>query len=88
MLLELHSASIQQLGAEQNGEEVAGIFLELRPLVLVPDVVDRQRMEFERMLEQVEVVIVRVDDSEPEALLAVGQPLADCGGGRLDVRAL
>jgi len=62
-----------QLRGKQHDEDVAGIFFELRPLVLVPDVIERQWVELEGLFEQGKVIGVRVFDAEPETLFALEQ---------------
>jgi hypothetical protein len=62
-----------QLGRKEDDEGVARVLLDLRPLVLVPDVLEGQLMKLEGVLEQGEVGVVRLFDVEPEALLALEQ---------------
>jgi hypothetical protein len=62
-----------QLGGEQHDEGVAGVLLDLGPLVLVADVLERQLVKLERVLEQREVGGIRVLDVEPETLLTLEQ---------------
>src|SRR5207253_9790083 len=54
------------LGDEEHREVVVGVLVHLRSLVLVPDVLDGQGMELERLLEEVEVALVRSFYVEPE----------------------
>jgi hypothetical protein len=58
-----------QLGREEDDERVTRVLIDLRPLVLVADVLQRQRVKSERLLEQLVVVVTRVLDIEPESLL-------------------
>jgi class 3 adenylate cyclase len=69
VLADLDALAVQ-LGREEDDERVPRIFIDLRPLVLVADVLERQRMKPKRLLEQLEVVVTGVFDVEPEALLA------------------
>jgi hypothetical protein len=40
-----------QLCRKEDEEDVAGIFVQLGPLILMPDILERQLMELERLLE-------------------------------------
>src|SRR5207237_5194920 len=57
------------VGLEDDREVVVVVLVDLRPLVLVLDVLDGQRMELECVLEHVEVLIVGRLDVKPEAFL-------------------
>jgi len=59
-----------QLGREKDDERVSRIFIDLGPLILVADVLQRQRVKSERFLEQLVIVVTGVFDIEPEPLLA------------------
>jgi hypothetical protein len=81
MLADLHPL-IDQLCRKQDDERIPGEFLDLRPLVPVADVFERQRVKPERLLEQLEVGIARILDVEPEALgslLEAGEQAVGCG---------
>jgi hypothetical protein len=58
-----------QLGREEDDERVSRVLIDLGPLVLVANVLQRQRVKPERLLEQFVIVITRVFDIEPEPLL-------------------
>ena len=60
-----------ELRREQDDEGVSGVLVEFRPLVLVADVLQGQRVKPERLLEQLEVVVTGLLDVEPEALLCL-----------------
>jgi hypothetical protein len=75
-----------ELGRKEDDEGVAGVLLDLRPLVLVSDVLEGQLVELERLLEQRKVRVVRVLDVEPESLFAVAQAFREPIGRRLDQR--
>jgi hypothetical protein len=60
-----------QLRREEDDKRVPRVLLELRPLVLVADVFQRQRVKAECLLQQLEVVLPGVLDIEPEALLSL-----------------
>ena len=60
---------IQQHACEKYDERVAAILLELWPLVLVFDVFDRQVVEAEHLLQQVQVIVVWTLDVQPEPIL-------------------
>ena len=63
---------------EQNGKVVVRVLVDLRALVLVADVFDRQRMKLECLLEELVVGVVRRLDIQPEALLVrVGEAARD-----------
>ena len=53
-------------GDKQHHEVVIVVLVDFRPLVLMLDVLDRQLMEFECFLEQVEIGVVRRFDVQPE----------------------
>src|SRR5262245_3041562 len=76
-----------ETGNEKYGEVVVRVLIDLRPLVLVPDVFDRQGMEFERALEELVIGLVGRLDVEPEAeLVLLVEALGDVfhpGGRRL-----
>src|SRR6266576_2447901 len=57
-MLEQPDVVARQLGNEQHREVVVGVLVDLRSLVLVADVLDRQRVKLERVLEQLVVRIV------------------------------
>jgi len=59
-----------QLGREEDDERVSRVLIDLRPLILVADVLQRQRVKSERLLEQLVVVVTGIFDVEPEPLLA------------------
>jgi len=67
MLTDLHPLAVQ-LRREEDNEGVPRVLLELRPLVLVADILERQRMKSEGLLQQREIVLTGVLDIEPEAL--------------------
>jgi len=69
VLADLDALAVQ-LGREEDDEGVSRILIDLRPLVLVADVLQRQRVKPKRLLEQRIVVVTGVFDIEPEALLA------------------
>jgi hypothetical protein len=64
-----------QLRREEDDEGVAGVLLDLGPLVPVADVLQGQRVKPERLLEQLVVIVPRVFDVEPKAL----PPLLEAG---------
>src|SRR5207244_788642 len=79
------------LGGEEDDKVVAGIFFELGSLVLLADVFDRQGMEFEDLLQNLVILIVRSADVEPESALLgnleltsnrIARWLFDCATGR------
>jgi hypothetical protein len=66
---------------EDDCEVVLGVFVDLRPLVLVLDVLDRQRVELERLLEEDVIVLVGRFDVEPETRrLGIGEAAFDVLG--------
>jgi len=69
VLADLDALAVQ-LGREEDDEGVSRILIDLRPLVLVANVLQRQRVKPKRLLEQRIVVVTGVFDIEPEALLA------------------
>jgi hypothetical protein len=75
-----------QFRGKEDDEGVAGVLLDLRPLVLVADVLERQLVKLERVLEQRKVGVVRVLDVEPESLFAVPQGFGEPIRRRLDQR--
>jgi hypothetical protein len=79
-------AGTLELRRKEDDEGVAGVLLDLRPLVLVADVLERQLVELEGLLEQRKVRVVRVLDVEPESLLAITQAFGEPIGRRLDQR--
>jgi hypothetical protein len=62
---------------EDDDEVVVGVFVDFRPLILVLDVLDGQRVELERLLEELEIVRVWAFDIEPEAELRRLREAAD-----------
>jgi hypothetical protein len=72
-----------ELGGKEDDEGVAGVLLDLRPLVLVADVLESQLVKLEGILEQGKVGVVGVLDVEPESLLAVTQAFGELIGDRL-----
>src|SRR5437868_10927392 len=60
-----------QLCREEHEKNVDGVLVGLRTLVLVPNVLQRQRVECEGLLKQGEVLVVGLLDIEPEAALAL-----------------
>jgi hypothetical protein len=80
--------SLVQLGGKENDEGIAAVFLELRPLVLVLDVLQRQRMELERLFQQRVVRVIGILDIQPEAALAFRQARRDVARNGLDLGAL
>jgi len=87
LLADLDPLAIE-LGGEKDDENVARVLVELRPLVLVADVLERERVKLEGLLEQLVVGLVRILDVEPESLLALGEASRDGLGLRLDQWAL
>jgi hypothetical protein len=77
-----------QFRGKEDDEGVAGVLLDLRPLVLVADVLEGQLVELEGVLEQRKVGVVGVLDVEPESLFALTQAFDDLIGRRLDQRTL
>jgi hypothetical protein len=77
-----------QFRGKQDDESIAGVLLDLRPLVLVADVLERQLVKLEGLLEQRKVRVVRVFDVEPESLFALAQAFGEPIGRRLDQRTL
>ena len=77
-----------ELGRKEDNEGVAGVLFDLRPLVLMADVLEGQLVKLEGLLEQRKVCVVGVLDVEPESLLAVAQALGQPIGRRLDQRTL
>mgnify|MGYP003296456689 CR=1 FL=1 len=59
-------------GLEDHGEVVVRVLVDLRPLVLVLDVLDRQRVELENVLQQLEVIFGGGLDVEPEPRVSGG----------------
>jgi hypothetical protein len=80
--------SLVQLGGEENDEGIAAVFLDLGPLVLVPDVLECQRVELERLFQQRVVGVIRILDIQPEAALAFRQARRDVARNGLDLGAL
>lgn len=67
-----------ELGGEEDDEDVARVLVELRSLVLVADVFQREWMEFEGLLEQSVVGVVGILDVEPNPCLpSSGQAAMD-----------
>jgi hypothetical protein len=77
-----------QFGRKEDDEGVAGVLLDLRPLVLVADVLEGQLVKLEGMLEQGKVGVIGVLDVEPESLFALTQAFGQLIGGRLGQRTL
>jgi hypothetical protein len=73
-----------ELCRKEDDEGIARVLLDLRPLVLVPDVLEGQLVKLEGLLEQRKVRVVRVLDVEPEPLLSIAQALGEPIGRRLD----
>src|SRR6266704_3009783 len=67
VMLKRGDCAIVPFGGEDDHEVVVGIIVDLRPLVLVADVLDGQRVELEGLLQQPVVIIVGGFDVEPEA---------------------
>ena len=84
---DLDPGAIQFRGKEDD-EGIAGVLLDLRPLVLVADVLEGQLVKLEGVLEQRKVRVIRVLDVEPESLLAIAQAFGEPIGRRLDQRTL
>ena len=72
-----------ELSRKEDDEGVAGVLLDLRPLVLVADVLEGQLVKLESVLEQRKVGIVGALDVEPESLLALTQAFGELIGDRL-----
>jgi hypothetical protein len=87
VLADLDTLAVQ-LGRKKHDECVPWILIDLRPLVLVADVLQRQRVEPERLLEQRIVVVTGVLDVEPEALLALRQAGQQAVGRGIERRAV
>ena len=79
---------ILPFGGKDDDEVVVGILVYLRPLVLVADVLDGQRVELEGLLQQLEVGVVGALDVEPESLGALAQAFGELRRTRLELRAL
>ena len=63
---------------EDDREVVVGVLVDFRSLVLVPDVLDRQRVKFECVLQEAIVVLVGRLDVEPETrLLGIAEAFHD-----------
>jgi hypothetical protein len=77
-----------ELGRKKDDKGVAGVLLDLRPLVLMADVLEGQLVKLEGLLEQRKVRVVGILDVEPESLLSVAQALGQSIGRRLDQRTL
>jgi hypothetical protein len=77
-----------QFGRKEDDEGVAGVFLDLRPLVLVTDVLEGQLVKLEGVLEQGKVGVIGVLDVEPESLFALAQAFGQLIRDRLDQRTL
>src|SRR5437660_4101786 len=73
-----------QICREEDDERISGVLIDLGPLVLVADVLQRQGMKPKRLLEQLVVVVTGVLDIEPEALLALGQAGQQAVGGGIE----
>jgi hypothetical protein len=84
---DLDAVSLQLRGKEDH-EGVPGVLLDLRPLVLVPNVLQRQRVELEGLLQQLEVGVVGALDVKPESLLALAQAFGELRLAGLELRAL
>ena len=88
MVLSNLDLRLVELGRKEDDEGIARVLLDLRPLVLVADVLEGELVKLERLLEQRKVRVVRVLDVEPEPLFAVAQAFGEPIGRRLDQRTL
>src|SRR5260370_36592585 len=79
---------VLQFRGKENDESIARVLLDLRTLVLVADVLERQLVKLEGLLEQRKVRVVRVFDVEPESLFAITQAFAEPIGSLLEHRTL
>jgi len=77
-----------QLRGKEDDESIARVLLDLRPLVLVADVLERQLVKLEGLVEQRKVRVVGVFDVKPESLFALAQAFGEPIGRRLDQRTL
>jgi hypothetical protein len=87
VLTNLHPVTVQ-LRREENDEGVVGVLIDLRPLVLVANVLQRQRVKSEGLLQQLVIVVPGVLDVEPEALLSLLEAGEQAIGGRIERRAI
>src|SRR5947209_3787258 len=76
-----------ELRRKEHDKNVAGVFVELRPLVLVANVLQRQRMELKGLLEEDIVVVVRLFNVEPETALSLSKASFELGRDRLEGRS-
>src|SRR5579864_1566960 len=78
MVLSEHDVVADPVRLEDDREVVVRIFIDLGSLVLVPDVLDGERVELEGLLEELVVVFIRLLDVEPQALvMRVGETSVD-----------
>src|SRR6266851_1003130 len=78
VVLAEHGLVLHPIGLEYDGEVVVGVFVDLRALVLVLDVLDRQRVKLEGLLQQLVVAGIWILDVQPEAIfVGVDETTAD-----------
>ena len=71
---------LHPVGLEDDSEVVVGVLVDLRALVLMLDVLDRQRVKLEGLFQELVVVGIWILDVQPEAIfVSVDETTADRG---------